>query len=108
MADKFIFFFQLVNLPAKAPVDEIIKNYVAFKVASKTNTPDKYVLHLLGINFANFGCHVCRENAVNEVTSGIREYFNVMLGSQLLYKFERPQYAKVRIQELLSCSKLLV
>ncbi|XP_049530760.1 mortality factor 4-like protein 1 [Anopheles darlingi] len=67
---------KLVELPAKVTVQEIIDNYVQYKKQSKMTTATK-------------------ETAVTDIGNGIVEYFNVMLGSQLLYKFERPQYADI-------------
>ncbi|KAJ8417208.1 hypothetical protein AAFF_G00284350 [Aldrovandia affinis] len=66
---------QLFHLPAKKNVDTVLEDYANYK-KSRGNSDNK-------------------EYAVNEVVAGIREYFNVMLGTQLLYKFERPQYAEI-------------
>ncbi|CAO2622963.1 Mortality factor 4-like protein 2 [Lemmus lemmus] len=66
---------ELFQLPAKKNVDAILEEYANCK-RSQGNVDNK-------------------EYAVNEVVGGIKEYFNVMLGTQLLYKFERPQYAEI-------------
>uniref|UniRef100_A0A8D0D6K1 Mortality factor 4-like protein 1 n=1 Tax=Sander lucioperca TaxID=283035 RepID=A0A8D0D6K1_SANLU len=66
---------QLFHLPAKKNIETVLEDYANYK-KSKANSDNK-------------------EFAVNEVVAGIREYFNVMLGTQLLYKFERPQYAEI-------------
>ncbi|KAM7317189.1 hypothetical protein ACRRTK_023491 [Alexandromys fortis] len=66
---------QLFYLPAKKNVDSILEDYANYK-KSRGNTDNK-------------------EYAINEVVAGIKEYFSVMLGTQMLYKFERPQYAEI-------------
>ncbi|CAL4168365.1 unnamed protein product, partial [Meganyctiphanes norvegica] len=65
---------KLPIVPARVTVFTILQDYIKAKQNTKSNTPNK-------------------QSAVQEVVAGLREYFNVMLGTQLLYKFERPQYA---------------
>ena len=62
---------KLVNIPARYSVDDLIGDYVTY---SKKNTGTQ---------------------EVEEVCRGLRDYFNCILGNQLLYKFERVQYADI-------------
>ncbi|KAJ4937828.1 hypothetical protein JOQ06_002458 [Pogonophryne albipinna] len=73
--ETFINRVELFHLPAKKNVDSVLEDYANYK-KSRGNSDSK-------------------EFAVNEVVAGIKEYFSVMLGTQLLYKFERPQYADI-------------
>lgn len=65
---------KLLDIPAKTTVQDIINGYIQHKKSSKTLNQNKEV-------------------AIADVTTSLVEYFDVMLGCQLLYKFERPQYA---------------
>lgn len=67
---------KLLEIPAKTTVQDIINAYIYHKKNSKTTNQNKEV-------------------AITDVTTSLIEYFDVMLGCQLLYKFERPQYAEL-------------
>ncbi|XP_061389460.1 mortality factor 4-like protein 1 [Musca vetustissima] len=67
---------KLLDIPAKITVQDIVDQYISFKKSAKSTNAGK-------------------ELAITDVLNGVVEYFNVMLGSQLLYKFERPQYADI-------------
>jgi mortality factor 4-like protein 1 len=68
---------KLVELPAKITVEEIVDKYKQFK-KSKSG-----------------GSGGGKGQSCEDISNGILEYFNVMLGSQLLYKVERTQYADI-------------
>uniref|UniRef100_A0A6M2DHC5 Mortality factor 4-like protein 1 n=1 Tax=Xenopsylla cheopis TaxID=163159 RepID=A0A6M2DHC5_XENCH len=70
---------KLFTLPARHTVSQVIEDYIHEKQNSKSHNSNK-------------------ESAIIEVARGILEYFNSLLGSQLLYKFERQQYAEILVK----------
>lgn len=64
---------KLHELPARPTISTILKDFINHKKIATKTPGDK-------------------EAMINELTLGIKDYFNVMLGSHLLYKFERLQY----------------
>lgn len=67
---------KLVKVPNTITVKSIITDYQEFKIKELQN--DEKCIKTL-----------------NETISGLIRYFNAMLGSQLLYKFERIQYSEL-------------
>jgi mortality factor 4-like protein 1 len=63
-------------LPSKKSVSSILKEYLKIK-QNEDGIKNEY------------------SSRLNETINGLIRYFNSMLGSQLLYKFERVQYTDV-------------
>ena len=68
----------LVSLPCKMTVDSILDDYTNYKLSKEKEKENN-----------------TQKDAILELTAGVRDYFNVMLGTQLLYKFERIQYGEI-------------
>lgn len=67
--DFCLVILQLVNLPARITIEKIFEEYLKDKKK--------------------------KEPTAAELCDGLRTYFNTMLGSQLLYRFERSQYDQI-------------
>lgn len=67
---------QVIPLPARYPVNTILDMYNAEEKQKRQETADVDVL--------------------DEVTAGIKEYFEKSIGRILLYRFEREQYQVLR------------
>jgi mortality factor 4-like protein 1 len=69
-------FNQILRLPSRKSVSSILKEYLKMK-QNEDSVKNEY------------------SSRLNETINGLIRYFNSMLGSQLLYKFERVQYTDV-------------
>ena len=69
---------KLAELPAKITVKEIVDKYKQHKKSKSAS-----------------GGSGGKGQSCEDISNGILEYFNVMLGSQLLYKVERMQYSDI-------------
>jgi mortality factor 4-like protein 1 len=67
---------QLVRLPSKTPASLILDDYVAYE--GPRRIPGSMEADIL-----------------EEVTQGVKEYFNRSLGRILLYRFEREQFLEI-------------
>ncbi|KAG2228714.1 MRG-domain-containing protein [Thamnidium elegans] len=70
---------QLVTLPRQITINDVLARYKRFKKDKRGNRE-------------------LNEDLLEEVFDGLRIYFNKALGTMLLYRFERNQYADIRRQ----------
>lgn len=67
---------KLIKLPSKITVENVIDEYKKYQKLKSTGNDD----------------------IINEICEGILKYFNVMLGTQLLYETEKPQHHVIRLK----------
>lgn len=71
----------LAPLPHAHPVSEVLKAYLAEEQSKRESSSVEF-------------------DRVEEVTAGVKEYFDKSLGVMLLYKFERQQYKDILAQTI--------
>jgi len=85
----------LPKMPAKVTVDEIVQQYIKSLGPSNKEFKFKYMDESEPANAViNPTLENCEQSAL-----GILDYFNVTIGSLLLYKFERPLYSDLYAAE---------
>ena len=93
-------YHKLPSLPVKNTVDKILDDYVESKSLGKNDSVRYVYINLLFLHYNfikrhNLKFFVIFRESILEITKGIREYFNISLGLQLLYKWERPQFIQI-------------
>lgn len=96
LIDDFDFIIQqnkIMRLPARNNVEKIFNNYIELR-KNKNSLEEEYS----SLNESHFELDKKYVQYLDETINGLIKYFNEMIGSQLLYKFERLQYSEVNLK----------
>lgn len=83
-----------MSLPRSPTVAQLLDEFEAYV---KKNEPSTYVSPFVLMTLPRLSFRLREPTLlIHTVVSGLRIYFDRSLGQNLLYRFERPQYAQVR------------